>query len=139
MAHLTMGELAQPIRPSSPLRDSYSESMARLAQIRRIPGYGQAVLQKYGSALDPTVYEGEMIRLRRLQEAALKPDPILSALNALKNAYELRDVFNIQRYEAALERAGARRYLNQVRAAARKDRPLGYTTAGFWDNRGMSG
>lgn len=119
--------------------DRFSEGMRRLERLRRIPGYGQNVLEKFGSALPQDVYEGERLRLQRLQEQSLKGQPLAYALNMLKNAYEERDQLNIQRWERTLERAGARRYLQRVRAMARKDRPLGYATAGFWQGRQVSG
>ena len=127
MAHLTMGELT-----SAPLRNTFSEGMARLARIRRIPGYNRAVFDKFGAALPLDVRAGEDLRLQRLKGQTLAPDPVASALNALANAYRNRDQFEIERWENAVTMLGAKRYLARVRAMARKDRPLGYTTAGFW-------
>ncbi len=144
MAHLTMGELAPALAPAaSPLRNTFSQGMARLARIRKIPGYNRAVLDKYGAALPLDVLAAENLRLQKLKGDALAPDPVASALTALSNAYRNRDQFDIERWENAITMLGAKRYLARVRAAARKDSAIGYTTAGFWNKyptvNGMSG
>jgi len=135
---LTMSDFASA-PPQQILPDPFSAGMQRVGDLRKIPGYGQNVLSKFGSALPLDVYEAEMLRVKLQQERALAPDPTAYAFNMLKNAYEDHDQLNIQAWEDSLTRGGARRYLNQVRAMAAKDQPLGYTTAGFWDGRGMSG
>lgn len=137
MSHLTMNELSGwfGLRGGDLPGVAFQNGIVSLERIRRIPGYGLAILQKYGSALPQDVYDSEWLRLKLLQEEALRGNPLAYAQNMIRDAYQEHDLFNIRAFESGVERGRAAVYLRQARAAGKVFSPVGYRT-GFLSGLG---
>lgn len=131
MSSLTMGELG-PV-----LVDQRQVGLERLEELRRIPGYGLAVLQKFGAALPEEIYDAEVKRLRAVLRVETV-DPVAQAELQLRLAYKRNDVAEIRRWESVFTAARTRRWLQGVQAKTRLQErdPVDFATAGFFSGLG---
>lgn len=112
MGWLTMGELNE----GQALRSPLAEGWARVAELRRRPGYNEHVLREFRTVLPSEVYQAELKRLRSQLDAALRRrNPAAYAWEQLDRAYRDDDIPVIRAWERAHDRMGARRYLNLQR------------------------
>ena len=127
MAHLTLGELTG----ARTIYQDHRDGVRRVQQLRYRPGYGESMLRQYDGVVPPDVLDAEIRRIRAIQDRGLAP--AAHAWTQLARAYQDDDVEAIRRWEASLDRTGARRYLNAVQARQRSQNRR------FFGINGMSG
>lgn len=115
MSHLTMGDLAA----GGALPDLNAQAEAKIARLRQVPGYNEAMLRRWADVIPGHAYQAEIMRLRQLQDLAMLNSPAARDWTALVRSYEDNDATAVRRWETTFDNAGARRSLDWERARAR--------------------